>query len=605
MDGSRLRAKTSDALDDINRAELDAVLDGLDLYYSYYQALGFTPELKHKLKLYIDNKAVHAWLTNAMGNLNVDPVSVVSDIIRARRLRDIKLRVKEMGIALIPIWVPSDKNKADALTRVPEFLTDLDRRHPLTKDQSKVMKKGTNPYSDQQTLLPSSFMTLAVSPESPESRDTVLRQGTTFERDESGRAIIPTRKELESLLSAIHSHEGQEAFGRLVSQLVSPKSLTVDNAKGDGEVSLGEVVRKFVANCRACCYGKDRSHIPPGKGKKPETQTEKIEAETEEELLEQEIPKGTHPFEVIHMDQVMEISGSGKNTLQLITLVDSFSRFAIVKLVRGSVTSTDTAQVLEDVVNKFQTIPTGVLTDNGTEFKGEFARVCTQLGISRALSAPYNQWMNGRVERFHGTLKAKIRATLLDIEQHGGSIKIDSVIQRCVSCYNATWHSAINQSPHSVIFNYPAWIYPNAKAIRPIKSSSPSREIRKEVATETTSSSNPKPGEIWCLKFRKSQRTALGPIGEDCEILRTRKYTCDVQMSDGKVARVSKKDLKRSATQSRLEQASQTPKETEVPGGSSESSPRSPTSVESQAVEPPRKRRKKFLEAQNFLKKIP
>jgi transposase InsO family protein len=45
-----------------------------------------------------------------------------------------------------------------------------------------------------------------------------------------------------------------------------------------------------------------------------------------------------------------------------------------------------------------------VLTDNGSEFKGDFAQACEQLGIRHTRTKPGHAWTNGFVERLQGTI---------------------------------------------------------------------------------------------------------------------------------------------------------------------------------------------------------
>jgi transposase InsO family protein len=45
-----------------------------------------------------------------------------------------------------------------------------------------------------------------------------------------------------------------------------------------------------------------------------------------------------------------------------------------------------------------------VLTDNGSEFKGDFAQACQQLGIRHTRTKPGHAWTNGFVERLQGTI---------------------------------------------------------------------------------------------------------------------------------------------------------------------------------------------------------
>lgn len=45
-----------------------------------------------------------------------------------------------------------------------------------------------------------------------------------------------------------------------------------------------------------------------------------------------------------------------------------------------------------------------VLTDRGSEFKGEFDQACRDLGITHSRTKPRHAWTNGFVERLQGTI---------------------------------------------------------------------------------------------------------------------------------------------------------------------------------------------------------
>ena len=55
--------------------------------------------------------------------------------------------------------------------------------------------------------------------------------------------------------------------------------------------------------------------------------------------------------------------------------------------------------------------PKEVISDNGSEFKGDFALLLQKCGIDHRLTAPNHPQANGRVEHFNGTLATALRKT--------------------------------------------------------------------------------------------------------------------------------------------------------------------------------------------------
>ena len=107
-DGSWLR--TSDATH-INMAELDAVVKGLNLALAW----GFV-----KMTLYTDSATVHRWLSDGLTGKARLRTKAASEMLIRRRIEIVMSLVKEYGLQLSVVLVPSEQNKADVLTRVPQ-----------------------------------------------------------------------------------------------------------------------------------------------------------------------------------------------------------------------------------------------------------------------------------------------------------------------------------------------------------------------------------------------------------------------------------------------------------------------------------------------------
>jgi transposase InsO family protein len=114
------------------------------------------------------------------------------------------------------------------------------------------------------------------------------------------------------------------------------------------------------------------------------------------------------PGDLLSLDTfyVGKLKGVGK--VWQITGCDAACSYAWARLVVGEVTSAAVLTFLRDDVR-----PTyrralwrlqRVLTDNGKEFKGDFATGCERMGVRITRTKPRHAWTNGFVERLQGTI---------------------------------------------------------------------------------------------------------------------------------------------------------------------------------------------------------
>ena len=95
----------------VNVSELEAVLKGLTLALKWRRT---------KIRVVTDSACVHGWLRSVVGNTCRPKVSGLSEMIVRRRLTTVLQLIEEYGIELSVDLVPSNKNIADNMTRVPK-----------------------------------------------------------------------------------------------------------------------------------------------------------------------------------------------------------------------------------------------------------------------------------------------------------------------------------------------------------------------------------------------------------------------------------------------------------------------------------------------------
>jgi len=129
----------------------------------------------------------------------------------------------------------------------------------------------------------------------------------------------------------------------------------------------------------------------------------------------------------------------------LTTILDGYSRYIVHWEIRRSMTEQDELVVLQRAREKFPNETPRIISDNGAQFLAkdfkEFIRIC---GMTHVRTSPYYPQSNGKLERFHGSIKGEcIRpGTPLSLED---ALRI---VGRYVEHYNQVrLHSAIGYIP--------------------------------------------------------------------------------------------------------------------------------------------------------------
>jgi putative transposase len=125
----------------------------------------------------------------------------------------------------------------------------------------------------------------------------------------------------------------------------------------------------------------------------------------------------------------------------LTTILDGYSRFIVHWEIRRSMTEQDELVVLQRAKEKFPNETPRIISDNGAQFLAkdfkEFIRLC---GMTHVRTSPYYPQSNGKLERFHGSIKGECL-------RPGSPISLEDALRitgRYVEHYNQVrLHSAI------------------------------------------------------------------------------------------------------------------------------------------------------------------
>ena len=125
----------------------------------------------------------------------------------------------------------------------------------------------------------------------------------------------------------------------------------------------------------------------------------------------------------------------------LCSVLDGYSRYVVHWEIRESMREADVEVVLERAREKFPEAKARVISDNGPQFVAksfkEYIRIC---GMTHVRTAPFYPQSNGKIERWHKSLKTEcIRPrTPLSLED------ARRIVDQFVRCYNSQrLHSAI------------------------------------------------------------------------------------------------------------------------------------------------------------------
>ena len=123
------------------------------------------------------------------------------------------------------------------------------------------------------------------------------------------------------------------------------------------------------------------------------------------------------------------------------SILDGCSRYIVHWEIRQTMTEVDVEQIVQRARERFPGVKPRIISDNGPQFIAkdfkEFIRLC---GMTHVKTSPYYPQSNGKIERFHRTIKGEcIRAeTPLSLED------AQRIVARYVDYYhNVRLHSAI------------------------------------------------------------------------------------------------------------------------------------------------------------------
>ena len=114
-----------------------------------------------------------------------------------------------------------------------------------------------------------------------------------------------------------------------------------------------------------------------------------------------------YPFQFIFMDYVINLPSTPRKNRHLITMMEGLTKWVEAKAVKEATVMTAMKFLANEVVHQFG-VPTMIIMDNGSHFKGEFHEYCEKMGIQHRFATAYHPQTTGQDERTNGLLLGRI-----------------------------------------------------------------------------------------------------------------------------------------------------------------------------------------------------
>ena len=239
----------------INVAELDAALNGLCVAVSWGAK---------RVRLVTDSKTVASWLRDTLGDVRRVRTKGLNRVLVERRLQIAEDIVTSAGLSVTIEWVRSDRNPADALTRVPATWIRYFKQQQDESDDSAVaavstacivspvplgdiLKEQQNDQEiqlainciDEQEPVPARF--------SKVSTELVVRDGALYRSVKlplEGEVEVPVVPQVlvSGVVEAAHLNSGHASWETIYQMIRSQCYFS----------GMASVCRKFVADCQRC-----------------------------------------------------------------------------------------------------------------------------------------------------------------------------------------------------------------------------------------------------------------------------------------------------------------------------------------------------------------
>ena len=177
------------------------------------------------------------------------------------------------------------------------------------------------------------------------------------------------------------------------------------------------------------------------------------------------------------------------------TVMDDYSRFILAWKLQEDMTSDSLIEVVQESIDttEMDDVPvqdrTKLLSDNGSGYISRaFREYLQQAGLCHVLASPYHPQTNGKLERYHRTLKTEVNQVPYEVVSD-----LEGAIRAFVDFYNhRRYHKALgNVTPADVLHGHREAILAPRKEVQ--KETFEQRRKYNQAAREATNLGDPPP----------------------------------------------------------------------------------------------------------------
>jgi ribonuclease HI len=358
--------------------------------------------------------------------------------VRHERLREYQALIEDLVDRFVRIdfkHVSRDENRgADALAMLASSLKGGDSIPIIVKKKSKPSyeeicmienKEESEPwYTDILRLIRDGVYPNEASEKDRRvlrrlSNGFVLRSDCLFKRTSYGMCLkCVAEKEADSLMKEIHGGEcGPHMNGRMLAQKI--------RRMGYFWITMEHDCTLFVRRCDKCQRFGNLDHVPPS------------------ELHGLSAP---WPFAVWGIDIIGKIHPKASNGHEFILVaIDYFTKWVEAESFAVLGAKQVSRFFQKNIITRYG-VPSEVISDNGTQFMGEFASLMSKYRVKHHKSSPYRPQTNGAVEAANKNLK-KILSKMID-EGKSWAEKLPLALW----AYRTSVRSSTGMTPYSLVY---------------------------------------------------------------------------------------------------------------------------------------------------------
>ena len=154
----------------------------------------------------------------------------------------------------------------------------------------------------------------------------------------------------------------------------------------------------------------------------------------------------TGPWHTVAMDLYGPLNDGVEEERYVLVMMDHFTKYVILCALMNKRAATVARKVRKHLLCTFG-VPRRIITDNGSEFKGQFDELCEEVGIQHSMSLPYHQQANGLVERYMQLLNKMVK-----IVAHEAEAVWPRRLCTLAFAYNTSFHPTIQNTPFFLNF---------------------------------------------------------------------------------------------------------------------------------------------------------